>query len=59
MLITFICFIVGLAGAVLISGGAWLISPAAGLITGGLICLVWSFLLARSVSVSIQKSGGE
>jgi hypothetical protein len=56
---TFLSFFIGLAGAILLSAGAWLILPAAGLITGGLICLLWSFLIAKSMSVSITKSGGE
>lgn len=59
MLITLLSFIIGLAGAGLVSAGAWLISPAAGLITGGSICLLWSFLIARSMSASVIKSGGE
>ncbi len=59
MLMTFLSFFIGLAGAILLSAGAWLILPAAGLITGGLICLLWSFLIAKSMSVSITKSGGE
>lgn len=52
MLISIFSFIIGLVGAVLLSTGAWFVSPAAGLMTGGIICLVWSFLIARSVSVT-------
>ncbi|ENR0271325.1 hypothetical protein ACES3O_004535 [Salmonella enterica] len=59
MLMTFLSFFIGLAGAILLSVGAWLILPAAGLITGGLICLLWSFLIAKSMSASVIKSGGE
>ncbi|EBY2674485.1 hypothetical protein DVF44_23195 [Salmonella enterica subsp. enterica serovar Schwarzengrund] len=59
MLMTFLSLFIGLAGAILLSAGAWLILPAAGLITGGLICLLWSFLIARSMSASVVKSGGE
>ncbi|WP_044690689.1 hypothetical protein [Escherichia coli] len=59
MLITLLSFIIGLTGAGLVSAGAWLISPAAGLITGGSICLLWSFLIAKSMSASVIKSGGE
>ncbi|MDB2168385.1 hypothetical protein PMW74_06525 [Citrobacter farmeri] len=57
MLITFFSFIIGLAGVVLVSVGAWLVTPAAGLITGGLICLTWSFLIARTVSASTKTNG--
>ncbi len=43
MLISVLSFIVGLTGAGLLSAGAWLISPSVGLITGGIICLGWSY----------------
>ncbi|MEI4926303.1 hypothetical protein Q8G50_27600 [Klebsiella pneumoniae] len=59
MLITILSFIIGLAGPVLISAGAWLILPAAGLITGGSICLIWSYLTARAVSAGAKFNGGE
>lgn len=58
MLIAILSFIIGLAGAVLMSAGAWLLCPAAGLITGGIICMVWSFLIARTAVVS-AKNGGD
>ncbi|HHR0987903.1 hypothetical protein [Klebsiella oxytoca] len=57
MLITILSFIIGLAGALLVSAGAWLLLPAAGFITGGILCLLWSFLIARSVSASAQNNG--
>ncbi|AOO60006.1 hypothetical protein AN237_25975 (plasmid) [Raoultella ornithinolytica] len=57
MLIAILSFIIGLAGAVSVSTGAWLISPAAGFITGGIICLLWSFLIARSASASVKNNG--
>ncbi|WP_410787056.1 hypothetical protein [Klebsiella aerogenes] len=57
MLITILSFIIGLAGALLVSAGAWLLLPAAGFITGGLICLLWSFLIARSASASVKNNG--
>ncbi|HHT0068411.1 TPA: hypothetical protein ACTW2E_005518 [Raoultella planticola] len=56
MLITILSFIIGLSGAVLMSAGAWLLCPAAGLITGGIICMIWSFLTARSVSASVKSN---
>ncbi|ENZ0202397.1 TPA: hypothetical protein MIU95_22960 [Klebsiella pneumoniae] len=59
MLITILSFIIGLVGAALISAGAWLVSPAAGLITGGSICLAWSYLTARAVSAGAKFNGGE
>jgi uncharacterized membrane protein len=57
VLITILSFIIGLAGALLVSAGAWLLLPAAGFITGGILCLLWSFLIARSVSASAQNNG--
>ncbi|HIH9695371.1 TPA: hypothetical protein ACYU9I_004950 [Klebsiella pneumoniae] len=57
MLITILSFIIGLAGALLVSAGAWLLLPAAGFITGGILCLLWSFFIARSVSASAQNNG--
>lgn len=59
MLITVLSFIIGLVGVGLLSTGAWLISPSVGFITGGLICLLWSFLIARSISTGFRKPGGE
>lgn len=47
MLSTFI-FLVGLAGAGLLSYGAWLAYAPAGFIVGGVLSLMWSFLMARA-----------
>jgi hypothetical protein len=57
VLITILSFIIGLAGALLVSAGAWLLLPAAGFITGGVLCLLWSYLIARSVSASAKNNG--
>jgi hypothetical protein len=57
VLITILSFIIGLAGALLVSAGAWLLLPAAGFITGGILCLLWSYLIARSVSASAKNNG--
>lgn len=46
-----ICFIVGIIGALLLAYGAWLLLPALGFITGGILCLVWSFLMAKAMSI--------
>lgn len=50
MLINTFCFIIGLIGAVLLAYGAWLVLPALGFIVGGIICLLWSFLMARGLA---------
>ncbi len=38
----------GISGVVLVSYGAWLILPAAGFITGGLLLIAGAFLIALS-----------
>lgn len=63
MLMTIITFLIGLAGALLVAFGAWLVFPAAGYIVGGLLCLVWSYLSARALAVrefrtNRQQRGG-
>ncbi len=39
--------LVGVAGACLLSYGAWLLFPAAGFITAGVLCLSWSYLVSK------------
>ena len=56
MLISILTFLVGLAGALLLAFGSWLVFPPAGYIVGGLLCLVWSFMSARALAV-IASSG--
>jgi len=50
MLISILTFLIGLAGALLVAFGAWLVFPPAGYIVGGLLCLVWSFMSARALA---------
>jgi len=57
MLISVFTFLLGLIGACLVSVGAWLVSPSAGLITGGVICLAWSYLWARSAAQGQSVKG--
>ena len=52
MLMNALIFLVGLAGAAIISAGAWLIYQPAGFIAGGAFLLAWSFMAARASSVS-------
>ena len=56
MLMQIITFIVGLAGALLLSWGSWQIYQPAGFIVGGLLCLVWSFMAARALAFSRFES---
>ncbi|AYP28983.1 hypothetical protein AS1_3 [Marinobacter phage AS1] len=51
MLISILTFLVGLAGALLLAFGSWLVFPPAGYIVGGLLCLFWSFMSARALAV--------
>ncbi|ARZ01322.1 hypothetical protein AXW38_09940 [Yersinia ruckeri] len=57
MLMTMIAMVVGLLGAGLVSFGAWLLAPAAGFITAGMLCLLWSFFAARAVFIQSNESG--
>jgi len=63
MLMTIITFLIGLAGALLVAFGAWLVFPPAGYIVGGLLCLMWSFMSARALALrefqASQKPRGE
>lgn len=50
MLIAIVIFIIGILGACLIAVGAWLIYPPAGLIVGGVLLLIMSWMSARSAA---------
>lgn len=52
MLIAAITFMVGLAGALLVAFGSWLVLPPAGFIVGGVLCLLWSFMSARAIAAN-------
>ncbi|EKT55524.1 hypothetical protein [Providencia sneebia] len=41
--------LVGIAGACLLSFGAWLIYQPAGYVTAGGLCLLWSYLVSKSM----------
>ncbi|MBL5898080.1 hypothetical protein I7V27_06515 [Lelliottia amnigena] len=58
MVLTMITLLVGVLGALLLSLGAWMIYPPAGYIVGGILCLSWSWLVAKSVSAPPAKSAG-
>lgn len=57
MLISILSFLVGLAGAMLLAFGSWLVFPPAGYIVGGLLCLIWSFMSARALAVRQFQAG--
>lgn len=52
MLIAAITFVIGLAGALLLAFGSWLVFPPAGFIVGGVLCLIWSFMSARAIAAN-------
>ncbi len=49
-------FFVGLIGAALVSYGAWMATPAAGFITGGSLCLFWSWMVSRALGRDIPPT---
>lgn len=51
-MLNIIIFIVGILGGVLVSYGAWLIMPAYGLITAGIICITWSYIASKFIANS-------
>lgn len=60
MILTILTPLVGVLGALLLSFGAWLIYPPAGYIAGGLLCLTWSWLVAKFISsVPVKQTGGD
>ncbi|RUR43359.1 hypothetical protein [Vreelandella populi] len=56
MLINIITFTVGLLGVGLVAFGAWLILPAAGYITAGGFCLLWSWLASQAAARMVQAA---
>ncbi|RJK62115.1 hypothetical protein [Serratia marcescens] len=44
--ISVLSVLVGVAGAVLLTYGVWLIYPPAGFMVAGLLCLLWSWLVS-------------
>lgn len=60
MILTILTPLVGVLGAILLSFGAWMIYPPAGYIAGGLLCLTWSWLVAKFISnMPVNKTGGD
>lgn len=58
MILMILTPLVGVLGALLLSFGAWVIYPAAGYITGGALCLGWSWLMAKFLSSPEPKPKG-
>ncbi|VDZ82838.1 hypothetical protein U0026_09890 [Kluyvera intermedia] len=58
MILSILAPIIGLLGAVLLSFGAWLVYPPAGYITGGVLCLLWSWMVSRTLSDTGKPTDG-
>lgn len=58
MILTILTPLVGVLGALLLSFGAWMIYPPAGYISGGLLCLIWSWMVAKFISSTSDKQTG-
>ncbi len=54
--LTITALLVGIAGACLLSFGAWLIYSPVGYITAGVLCLLWSYLVSKSM---VQPKNGK
>ncbi|EFG6899340.1 TPA: hypothetical protein ACF2VJ_004151 [Escherichia coli] len=50
--------LVGVLGALLLAYGAWLIYPPAGFVVAGVLCLLWSWLVARYLDRTQLSDGG-
>lgn len=59
MILNILTPIVGVLGALLLSFGVWMIYPPAGYISGGLLCLIWSWLVAKALSALPKSTGGD
>ena len=59
MILMILAPLVGVLGAILLSFGAWDLYPPAGDITGGILCLLWSWLVSRSLSGNWKIESGE
>lgn len=59
MILTVLTLLVGVLGALLLSFGAWMVFPPAGFIVGGLLCLMWSWWVAKvAAELNIKIKGG-
>ena len=56
MLMQLTIFIVGLLGATLLSYGAWLVYPPAGLLTAGVLAMAWSGMMSRAVALQKMEA---
>ncbi|WP_074410488.1 hypothetical protein [Enterobacter roggenkampii] len=58
MILKILTPLIGVLGALLLSFGVWMIYHPAGYITGGVLCLAWSWLVAKLLSTAPETSAG-
>ncbi|MCD0204818.1 hypothetical protein LO750_12540 [Klebsiella aerogenes] len=61
MLLMILAPLIGVIGAALFSYGAWLVSPPAGFISAGVLCLFWSWAVSKYLSAprNAHNEGGD
>ena len=52
MVLAILAPLIGVIGALLLSFGVWLVYAPAGYITGGFLCLAWSWMVSRVLAAS-------
>ena len=58
MILKILTPLIGVLGALLLSFGVWMIYHPAGYITGGVLCLALSWLVAQLLSTAPETSAG-
>ncbi|HCL6023549.1 MULTISPECIES: hypothetical protein [Citrobacter] len=58
MILMILAPLIGVMGAILLSFGVWMIYPPGGLISAGMLCLIWSWLVSRTLSLSRKTLRG-
>ncbi|WP_254592786.1 hypothetical protein [Pectobacterium polaris] len=61
MILAILAPLIGVIGALLLSFGVWLVYAPAGYISGGVLCLLWSWLVSRAMGapIPVKRGGGE
>ncbi|EOI1352345.1 hypothetical protein Cf24236_3559 [Citrobacter farmeri] len=52
MILMILAPLIGVMGAILLSFGVWMIYPPGGLISAGMLFLIWSWLVSRTLSLA-------
>lgn len=61
MILAILAPFVGVAGALLLSFGIWQIYPPGGYVMGGILCLMWSWLVSKAMArlPPVEHKGGD